>query len=104
MNCKTFQMILQDLGKDISMDLKTRQDSLAHAEVCPNCAAFLKDECRLMVGLGALAANVADAEAPPRVEETLLNAFREHFIKPEAGLETQTLPNSTGEHFSGYRF
>src|SRR5262249_3407374 len=79
--------------------------SLAHAEVCPNCAAFLfKDECRLMVGLGALAANVADAEAPPRVEETLLNAFREHFIKPEAGLETQTLPNSTGEHFSGYRF
>src|SRR5262245_47359483 len=99
MNCKTFQMILQDLGKDVSMDLKTRQDSLAHAEVCPNCAAFLKDECRLMAGLGALATNVADAEAPLRVEETLLKAFRERVTKQEARLEAgqQTLPNSTGE-------
>jgi hypothetical protein len=104
MNCKTFQTILQDLGKDASLDLQTRQDSLAHAEVCPNCAALLRDECRLTAGLNALAASLADAEASPRVEAALLNAFRARGIKQEARPEARwTLPNSTGEHLSSGR-
>jgi hypothetical protein len=95
MNCRTFQTILQDLGKDASLDLQTRQDSLAHAEVCPNCAALLRDECRLTAGLNVLAASLADAEASPRIEAALLNAFRARGIKQETEVEAvQTLLNS----------
>jgi hypothetical protein len=84
MNCESFQTILQDLGKDFAVDVRTRQDGLAHAEGCPGCAARLKDECRLAAGLGALAASLADAEASPKIEEALLRAFRDRTIRQEA--------------------
>jgi hypothetical protein len=76
MNCDYFQTILQDLGRDFPMDLRTRQEALAHAEQCERCAAHLKDECRLLAGLDALAERFAGIEASPHVEVTLLEAFR----------------------------
>jgi hypothetical protein len=83
MNCETFQTILQDLGRDFPVDLQMRQHGLAHAEQCPECAARLKDECRLVAGLGALAASFTDAKAPPKVQEALLKAFRNRMIEQE---------------------
>src|SRR5262245_58139478 len=101
MNCETFQSFLQELGKDAFLDLRTRQDSFSHTEACPNCAALLKDEYRLVAGLGALAAKVAHAEASPRVEETLLKAFRARRIEQQAGLKVvRAFPNRPKEHFS----
>jgi hypothetical protein len=75
MNCQRFQGIVQDLNTDSCLDLQTRQEALAHAEVCRECADRLRDEHRLIAGLNAVAASAAGAEAPARVEEVLLNAF-----------------------------
>jgi hypothetical protein len=108
MNCETFQTILQDLAMDSSVDLRTRQDGLAHAEGCPECAARLKDECRLVAGLGALAASFADAEASSKIEEALLKAFRDRTIKQEveevrAGSQVmQILPNQSSANNSPF--
>ncbi len=81
MNCDSFQVILQDLGRGFPLELRTRQEGLAHAEKCPACAARLKDECRLLAGLEAVAASFADIQAPPTVEEALLRAFRKRTIQ-----------------------
>jgi hypothetical protein len=83
MNCESFQAILQDLSRDFLLDLQTRQEGLAHAEKCPRCAARLKDECRLLAGLEALAASFAHIQAPPAVEQTLLRAFRDRGVRAE---------------------
>lgn len=109
MNCDKFQAILQDLGKDFPLDLRTRQAGLAHAEQCPACAARLKDECRLLAGLEAVAASFKDIEAPPNIEEALLKAFRDRNSKqgkekPSHGAEggqPSTMQPSPNWHSSG---
>ena len=90
MNCETFQTILPDLGRDYPLDLRTRQDGLAHAERCPKCSARLKDECRLVAGLGTLAESFATAEASPKIEEALLKAFQTRTIKQQAEKQGET--------------
>ena len=90
MNCETFQTILPDLGRDYPLDLRTRQDGLAHAERCPKCSARLKDECRLVTGLGTLAESFATAEASPKIEEALLKAFQTRTIKQQAEKRGET--------------
>jgi hypothetical protein len=90
MNCETFQTILPDLGRDYPLDLRTRQDGLAHAERCPNCSARLKDEYRLVAGLGTLAESFATAEASPKIEEALLKAFQTRTIKQQAEKQGET--------------
>jgi len=84
MNCDYFQTILQDLGRDFPIDLRTRQEALAHAERCERCAAHLKDECRLLAGLDALAESFSGIEASPHVEVTLLEAFRVQAVNRHA--------------------
>ena len=77
MNCQNFEAIINDLARERMMDAMMRESCLSHAADCANCAARLRDERALTSGLRALAANVATSvEAPPRVEASLLKAFR----------------------------
>jgi len=55
-----------------------RKDALAHALGCARCGALLETERRLSVELHALAASQAGEQAPGRLEQQLLEAFRSY--------------------------
>lgn len=76
MNCLEFESRTEILARDTLADARTRAAAEAHAESCAACAARLADERALSVGLRALAAETKGAEAPARVEGSLLAAFR----------------------------
>jgi len=51
---------------------------MEHLNDCPACATLMERQQALAAGLRSLAQNRAAIEAPPRVEEQLLIAFRNH--------------------------
>lgn len=76
MNCLEFEGQVEILARGALAEARTRAAAEAHGESCAACAARLADERALSVGLRALAAGMQTAEAPARVEATLLAAFR----------------------------
>jgi hypothetical protein len=76
MNCKQFETLVDDLARNDSLADSYRELVLAHAAACPACAECLADQGRLTVCLSELA-NEGPMEAPPRVEASLIAAFRE---------------------------
>lgn len=77
MNCQNFENIVDELARGRLMDVRTREAAHAHRDSCHACGARLAEEQSLRAGLRSLAAGMAGAEAPPRVEAKLLAAFRE---------------------------
>lgn len=76
MKCDGFEAVINDLAKSVIMDAALRDEALSHSASCPRCAMRLADERELTAGLKALAVASA-AEAPARIEASLLAAFRE---------------------------
>ncbi|HWS86772.1 MAG TPA: hypothetical protein VN282_07395 [Pyrinomonadaceae bacterium] len=76
MNCLEFESQVGILARGTLADARTRAAAEAHGESCAACAARLDDERALSVGLRALAAGMKTAEAPARVEASLVAAFR----------------------------
>lgn len=76
MNCLEFEGQVEILARGTLADARTRAAAEAHGESCGACAARLADERALSLGLRALAAGMRTAEAPARVEASLLAAFR----------------------------
>lgn len=82
MKCDGFEAVINDLAKSVIMDAAMRDEALSHSASCRRCAMRLADERELTAGLKALAVASA-AEAPARVEASLLTAFRkEHAALP----------------------
>jgi len=77
MNCQGFEQLVLALARDQSLDAAVREQSLAHTEVCVRCAAHLAEERALLTGVRAVVADLAEQEAPARVEAALLTAFRQ---------------------------
>src|SRR5438132_13431646 len=77
MNCQDFEKILLALARNQLLDAAIREQGLAHQEACARCAARLAEEQALMAGVRAVIAEIAQEEAPARVEATLLAAFRQ---------------------------
>jgi hypothetical protein len=50
--------------------------ALDHLKDCRNCAARMENQSRLAVGLNALGAQMRRVEAPARVEQRLVSAYR----------------------------
>lgn len=73
MNCHEFESTLDDIARG---SLKDAGAGEAHAAACQPCAARLADARALAEGLRALSSEAAGACAPPRVEASLLAAFR----------------------------
>lgn len=109
MNCQQFDRVIGDVARGQSrgdqrgaspamlMDAQTRDEALAHAEICACCAARLGAEKALNAGLGALAAGEESLAAPARVEAALLAAFRRKVAQNVAALAlpaAQTAPVS----------
>jgi hypothetical protein len=76
MECRDFESVTIDLARDRLMEANERAQAVAHAQECRACAARLEDERALVAGLAALTASFGQQEAPRRVEEALLAAFR----------------------------
>lgn len=76
MNCEEIEAIVTDLARNSAIELEARDRALAHLRECRQCSVRLADETRLTDGLCAWAAASMEEQAPPRVEEQLLAAFR----------------------------
>jgi hypothetical protein len=77
MDCQVFEVLIDDLGRDLPIDVTIRQQGLDHARCCLQCSNRL-DEARALSGaLRALAAADATEQAPLYLEGVLLNAFEE---------------------------
>ena len=77
MNCQKFETILIDLVRDQMMEASLREQALAHKNECEACASRLDLEQQLTIGLRGLAGEMKPLSAPARVEQHLLEAFRE---------------------------
>jgi hypothetical protein len=75
MKCQEFEAnVVEVLRGGVSESQRAR--ALAHAAGCERCAALLEAERRLSENLLALAASQANEQAPARVEQQLVAAFR----------------------------
>lgn len=88
MKCDGFEAVINDLAKSVIMDAAVRDEALSHSASCPRCAMRLADERELTAGLKALAVASA-AEAPARVEASLLAAFREQHAALPVSIESR---------------
>ncbi len=77
MNCHRFEMIVNDLARNQPLDAATCDRALAHAKICPQCAARLAGERAVTAGLQTVAESAGDQQAPPLIEAALRRAFRE---------------------------
>jgi hypothetical protein len=76
MNCQEVEATVTDLARNSVIEVEARDRALAHVRECRQCSARLAAEKRLTEGLLAWAAASMEEQAPPRVEEKLLAAFR----------------------------
>lgn len=77
MKCSDFEKTISQLAGSELIEASRRTAALRHTEVCANCAARLTDERVLISGVRAVRVELANEQAPPRLEQVLLNAFRE---------------------------
>ena len=85
MNCQRFDSVVSELARGQMMAAGQRGEALAHSETCERCAARLRDEEMLTLGLQSLAAEMETLGAPAAVESKLLEAFRtRHVVTPIA--------------------
>ena len=80
MNCENFETVVNDLARHQIMEANVREQALIHSGTCEACALRLRDERMLTFGLRALATEMKSLEAPYRVEEQLLAAFRSRSV------------------------
>lgn len=76
MDCAQFDEIFHDLDRPETMDMALFESAMDHAESCSRCARLSAEAESLSLSLRALAAQDAEREAPPRIENALLEAFR----------------------------
>lgn len=98
MNCERFELIINDLARDQTMDVATREQGLAHIEACAGCAMRLADERTLTAGLRAFAASASVEHAPAHTEAALRTMFRERVKANSFASGAVALTSSAGVH------
>ena len=88
MNCQEFENLVHALASGRLLNAAQQARGLAHAESCSACLTRLQNERVLATGLRALAAETREKQAPARIEDALLVAFRgsKNRASPEAKL------------------
>jgi hypothetical protein len=82
MNCQDFEKTVLVLARNRLLDAAVCEPSLMHARGCARCAGRLAEERALIIGMRALASEIADQEAPAPLEATLLAAFQKRAATP----------------------
>jgi hypothetical protein len=80
MNCIEFESMVMAIARSEVMDAAARRSGLAHAEACVRCAHRLTSEQALCDVMAAAVVEDSVKEAPPRVREMLVGAFRERRV------------------------
>jgi len=78
MNCQNFESIVNELARQELVEANVREQALAHTADCEACGLRLADERGLTQKLRAVANEMNGLEAPARIEDELLGAFRKH--------------------------
>jgi hypothetical protein len=78
MNCTEFQEVVHDLAREADLSPEARRAALAHADSCSRCDELFAQSQSLTTALRALATKDGTAEAAPRVERALVDAFRQN--------------------------
>lgn len=86
MRCSDFEPLVFQIARAPSLeDDPAGRQTLAHAEECKRCAARLAEEQALLAGARTVMADLADLQAPARLEEVLLTAFRKQAAAKRSG-------------------
>jgi hypothetical protein len=94
MNCKDFESMIHEIVSRRAVDKTKQLEALEHAGRCLWCALRLDEETRLTESLRAFARTLDVQRAPARVEEALVQAFRERTLRegaPRFGLAGKRL-------------
>jgi hypothetical protein len=86
MNCKDFESTVHEIVRGRAADKTKQLEALEHAGHCLWCALRFDEETRLTESLQALARSLNVQRAPARVEEVLVQAFRERTRRVNAPL------------------
>ena len=94
MNCKDFESMIHEIVSRRAADKTKQLEALEHAGHCLWCALRLDEETKLTGSLQAFARTLYVQRAPARVEEALVEAFRERTWRaatPRLGLAGKRL-------------
>src|SRR5208337_992413 len=94
MNCKDFESMIHEIVSRRAVDKIKQLEALEHAGRCLWCALRLDEETKLTESLQAFARTLNVQRAPARVEEALVQAFRERTWRaaaPSFGLAAKKL-------------
>jgi len=94
MNCKDFESMIHEIVSRRAPDKTKQLEALEHAGRCLWCALRLDEETKLTESLQAFARTLDVQRAPARVEEALVQAFRERTLRegaPRFGLAGKRL-------------
>jgi hypothetical protein len=86
MNCKDFESMVHEIVSGRAADKSKQLEALEHAGHCLWCALRFDEETRLTESLQAFAKTLNAQRAPGRVEEALVQAFRERTRRATAPL------------------
>ena len=80
MNCKDFESMIHEIVSRRAADKTKQLEALEHAGHCLWCALRLDEETKLTESLQGFARTLYVQRAPARVEEALVQAFRERTL------------------------
>ncbi len=84
MNCKDFESMIHEIVSRRAPDKTKQLEALDHAGRCLWCALRLDEETKLTESLQAFARTLDVQRAPARVEEALVQVFRERTLREGA--------------------
>ena len=86
MNCREFESLSRDMGRNQGISEDVCQKALAHVESCTRCRERLDDEKTLSARLHLLAASMERERAPAELETILISTYRQRMSSDRPSL------------------
>ncbi len=92
MNCREFESLSRDMGRNQGISEDVCQKALAHVESCTRCRERLDDEKTLSARLHLLAASMERERAPVELETILISTYRQRISsdRPSLSIPSQS--------------
>ena len=86
MNCREFESLSRDMGRNQGISEDVCQKALAHVESCTRCRERLDEERTLSARLHLLAASMERERAPAELETILISTYRQRISSDRPSL------------------